>query len=290
MSRIHPSACVSPHAKIGEGTQIGPLCVVESEVVIGNDCRLESHVVIRSGTVVGAANYLAEGVILGGLPQHKKGSERPGGLQIGSRNVLREHVTMHRALSEPHVTRLGDDNLLMVNTHVAHDCVVGNETILANNVMLAGHVIVEDRAYLSGAVGVHQFCRIGQHAMVGGQAHITKDVPPFVTIDGATSFIVGLNVVGLRRAGLTSEELAELKEAYRIAFRRGLRWAEAIELLRKTFPTGRGATLATFLETTKRGCVQERSVPRGAILKLRSPDREVAVEGAQQTDRRRRAS
>jgi UDP-N-acetylglucosamine acyltransferase len=126
--------------------------------------------------------------------------------------------------------------------------------------------------------------------MVGGQAHITKDVPPFMTIDGATSFIVGLNVVGLRRAGLTSAELADLKEAYRIVFRRGLRWSEAIELLRRTYPTGRGATLAKFLETTKRGCTQERRVPRGAILKLHTPDREASAEDAQTPARERRAS
>ena len=268
MSWIHPSACVSPDAQLGAGSHIGPLCVVESDVVLGDDCHLESHVVVKRGTTVGAANYFAEGVILGGLPQHKKGSAHPGRLVIGSRNVLREHVTVHRALTEPQVTCVGDGNLLMVNAHVAHDCQVGHETILANNVMLAGHVLVEDRAYLSGAVGVHQFCRIGQYAMVGGQAHITKDVPPFVTVDGATSLIVGLNTVGLRRGGLSRAELDELKEAYRILFRRGSRWQDALDQLRVTFPTGRAAALWEFLEQTKRGCIQERRVPRGAHLKL----------------------
>ncbi len=230
--------------------------------------------VIKSGTTIGAGNYFAEGVILGGLPQHKKSPTNAGHLRIGSRNVLREHVTVHRALSDADVTELGDGNLLMVNAHVAHDCRVGNETILANNVMLAGHVLVEDRAYLSGAVGVHQFCRIGQHAMVGGQAHITKDVPPFVTVDGSTSLIVGLNTVGLRRAGLTPDEIGELKEAYRIVFRRGMRWNEAIKRLQATFPTGRCAKLAEFLQQTRRGCVPERRVPRSATLKLRIPDAE----------------
>ncbi len=289
MSWIHPSACVSPAAILGSGIHVGPLCVVESDVVMGDDCHLESLVVVRSGTTVGSGNYFAEGVVLGGLPQHKKPPTNPGRLVIGSRNVLREHVTLHRALAESHETRLGDGNLLMVNAHVAHDCHVGNETILANNVMLAGHVLVEDRAYLSGAVGVHQFCRVGQHAMVGGQAHITKDVPPFVTVDGATSLIVGLNTVGLRRAGLSRAELDELKEAYRIVFRRGLRWNEAIELLKASYPDGRPAALWCFLDQTKRGCVQERRTPRAATLRLRVAD-PMQDDQQDQQDLERRAS
>lgn len=289
MSSIHPSACVNSAAMLGSGVHVGPLCVIESDVVLGDDCHLESMVVVRSGTSVGSGNYFAEGVILGGLPQHKKMPANPGRLVIGSRNVLREHVTLHRALSEPHETRIGDGNLLMVNAHVAHDCHVGDETILANNVMLAGHVLVEDRAYLSGAVGVHQFCRVGQHAMVGGQAHITKDVPPFVTVDGATSLIVGLNTVGLRRAGLSRAELDELKEAYRVVFRRGMRWTEAIEELKASFPAGRPAALWQFLEQTKRGCVQERRTPRAATLRLRVADSLNDAE-PDDTDLERRAS
>jgi UDP-N-acetylglucosamine acyltransferase len=251
---------------------MGPLCVVEADTEIGDGCRLESHVVVKSGTVLGMANYIAEGAILGGLPQHKRAMGNSGRLIIGHRNTIREHVTVHRGLTASDETRLGDDNLLMVNAHVAHDCQVGDHTILANNVMLAGHVTVGDRAYLSGAVAVHQHCRIGAFAMVGGQAHIVKDVPPFVTVDGMSSLIVGLNAVGLRRAGFSAEQMSELKRAYRLAFRGGRRWDEMLRQLAEEFPGGCGAQLHQFLSATRRGCVQERSFPRRAALRLHAPE------------------
>jgi UDP-N-acetylglucosamine acyltransferase len=218
------------------------------------------------------ANYVAEGAILGGLPQHQRAIGAPGRLVIGHQNTIREHVTIHRGLTSHDETRLGDENLLMVNAHVAHDCHVGNHVILANNVMLAGHVTVGNRAYVSGAVAVHQYCRIGEYAMVGGQAHIVKDVPPFVTVDGLSSRIVGLNVVGLRRAGFTTEDLVELKAAYRIAFRSGLRWDEMLTRLAAEHPSGHAAQLHRFMAGTSRGCIPERSMPRLASLRLHQPD------------------
>ncbi len=271
MPEIHPTSCVSSRARIADGVQIGPFCVVEDDVEIGPGCCLEHHVVVKSGTSLGCDNYVAESAILGGRPQHKKPTGPAGRVVIGNRNVIREHVTIHRALDETHVTSVGDDNLLMVNTHVAHDCVVGNNCIFANNVMLAGHVHVEDRAYMSGASAVHQFCRIGKLAMVGGQAHITKDVPPYVTVDGLSSLIVGLNVVGLRRAGVTPSERHELKLAYRIAFRMGLRWNETYERLRVEFPSGPASEFHQFMAESKRGWISERSVPKRATLKLFPP-------------------
>lgn len=271
MPEIHPTSCVSSRARIADGVQIGPFCVVEDDVEIGPGCCLEHHVVIKSGTSLGSDNYVAESAVLGGRPQHKKPTGPAGRVVIGNRNVIREHVTIHRALDEAHETSVGDDNLLMVNTHVAHDCVVGNHCIFANNVMLAGHVHVEDRAYMSGASAVHQFCRIGKLAMVGGQAHITKDVPPYVTVDGLSSLIVGLNVVGLRRAGITPSERHELKLAYRIAFRMGLRWNETYERLRAEFPRGPASEFHQFMAESKRGWISERSVPKRATLKLFPP-------------------
>ena len=181
-------------------------------------------------------------------------------------------MTVHCGLAEEGVTRIGDDNLLMVNSHVAHDCSLGNQTILANNVMLAGHVLVADFAFLSGAVGIHQFCRVGTFAMVGGQAHITKDVPPYVTIDGVSSLIVGLNVVGLRRGGFDRSQIQELKDGYRLAFRSGLRWDDAITALRERFPEGHCSLLADFMAETKRGCVQERRTPKPATIRLHVPE------------------
>ena len=187
---------------------------------------------------------------------------------------------------------MGDNNLLMVNSHVAHDCHVGSNTILANNVMLAGHVVVGDNAYLSGAVGVHQFCRVGTFAMVGGQAHIVKDVPPYVTVDGVSSMIVGLNRVGMKRAGVTRDELDELKAAYRVAFRSGLRWETCLEELRMQFPTGRAAEFYRFMSDTRRGCIQERSVPRNATLRLHTTtevgDSSIDIDAAEGTLTRER--
>lgn len=255
---IHPTAVVSRYAALGKGVTIGPHVVVEGETVIGPGCRLEAHCVIKEGAILGPNNHVFEGAVIGGLPQHIHMPEHPGKVVLGAGNVIREHVTIHRALEENEATIVGDNNLLMVNAHVAHDCRLGNGCILANNVMLAGHVSVGDRAYLSGAVAVHQFCRIGAFAMVGGHARVGKDIPPYVTVDGFTTLVVGLNIIGLRRAGFTLEDIRQLKEAYRIIYRSGLSWQAILETLRERFREGPAAALYPFLSTTTRGITPER--------------------------------
>lgn len=267
---IHPTAVISPTAKIGEDVEIGPFCVVEAGVTIGDGCKLASHVVIKQDTTLGPNNQIAEGSILGGMPQHINVPENPGGVVVGSGNTIRENVTVHRALEEDEATIIGNNNLLMINAHVAHDCRVGNNTIFANNVMLAGHVTVGDRAYLSGAAAAHQFCRIGSLAMVGGQSHITKDVPPYVTVDGLSSLVVGLNQVGLRRAGFSVEDVRRLKAAYRVIYRSDLTWNEILVRLRQEFAEGPPTQFYQFLSTTTRGIVPERRLPPGATIKLRN--------------------
>jgi UDP-N-acetylglucosamine acyltransferase len=249
--------------------QIGPFCVVESGANIGPGCIIESRVVVKEHTSLGANNRVFEGAVLGGLPQHVHVPENPGRVTIGSGNTIRENVTVHRALVPDHATTIGDNCMLMVNAHVAHDCHLGNNVIVTNNVMLAGHVRVDDRAYISGAAGVHQFCRIGVLAMVGGQAHLAQDVPPYVTVDGLSSLVVGLNKVGLRRAGYSPAAIQELMAAYRVIYRSGLRWAEILEQLRTRFPVGPAALFYEFLSTTARGIVSERRAPPGATIKLR---------------------
>ena len=266
--QIHPSAIVSPLAHLGRDVVIGPFCVVEEETQIGDRCRLESRVVIKRGTTLGPDNHICDGATLGGLPQHVHVPERCGTLEIGAGNRLREYVTIHRALKTDAATRIGDRNLLMVNAHVAHDCELGNQTIVANNALVGGHVKVEDRAYISAAVAIHQFCRIGSLAMVGGQAHITQDVPPFVTVDGNTSQVVGLNLIGLRRAGFGDAEILSLKAAYRLIYRSGLRWVEIVERLASQFTTGPAARYAPFLQLGKRGFVQERRGPVPGTIKI----------------------
>lgn len=274
--RIHPTAVVSGQAELAEGCEIGPFCIIEAGAVLGPKCVLESHVVIKTGTTLGAENRVGVGAVIGGPPQHVRPPERTGSVLVGSRNVFREHVTINRALDETSVTRVGDDNLLMIGVHVGHDCRIGNRVICANNALFGGHVTVADRAFVSGGAAFHQYCRVGRIAMVGGQAHITRDVPPFVTIDGATSFVVGLNVVGARRAGLGDEELSQLKAAYRLIYRSGLPWTEILARLASDFSTGPAADFHPFLVGSQRGCIPARA-PARATLKLVAED-EVAPE------------
>lgn len=266
--RFHPLAIVNPAARIGQDVEIGPFCVVEAEVVIGQGCRLNAGAIVKNGVTLGRDNHLFEGAVVGGPPQHIQAPERSGRVVIGSGNTIRENVTIHRALKEEDATVLGDDNLLMVNTHVAHNCRIGNQTIFANNVLLAGHVCVADRVYFSGAVAVHQFCRIGTMAMVGGQAHIVQDVPPFVTVDGVSSCVVGLNQIGLRRAGYQRAEIKQLKAAYRVIFRAGLTWNEILARLEREHNQGAAAGFREFLADTSRGIVKERRLPPGATIRL----------------------
>ena len=274
--QIHPLAVVSPQAHLGQDVAIGPFCVVERGATVGDRTILESRVTIKTGATLGSDNHVFDGAVLGGIPQHLKLPERLGTLRIGAGNTIRENVTIHRGLSAEQATIVGDANLLMVNVHVAHDCHLGNHVIMANNSMLAGHIEVQDRAYISGAVGVHQFCRVGRLAMVGGQSHVVKDVPPYVTVDGATTLIVGLNLVGLRRAGFDREAIGQLKDAYKLIYRGGLKWVDVVARLAVEFPTGPAAEFHRFFSGGARGFTPERRMPRGATLKL--PDDAVPRE------------
>ncbi len=267
MVTIHPTAIVSPAAELGVQVHIGPFAIVEAGAQVGDRCVIGARAIVKEGTQLGPENQLFEAAIIGGLPQHLKVGDSVGTLRMGRGNIVRENVTIHRAFRPQEATLVGDENMFMVNVHIAHDCVIGNRTIMANNVMLAGHVTVEDRAYLSGGVAVHQFCRIGTVAMVGGQSHITRDVPPFMTVDGETSRVVGMNLIGLRRAGFSPEELADIKAAYRILYRSGLVWSDILAELRRQFPSGPAAQLTAFLERPGRGILPDRRA-RATSLKL----------------------
>jgi UDP-N-acetylglucosamine acyltransferase len=283
---IHPLALVSPQAKLGRNVTIGPFSIIESQVEIGDNCTLASRVVIKDGTTLGENNTVMEGTVLGGFPQHTRMPERLGRTTIGPNNVFRENATVHRALNEGNTTTIGESNLFMVGAHVAHDCSVGSNAIFANNALLGGFVTVGDRAFVSGAVAVHQFCRVGQFAMIGGCARIVQDVPPFVMVDGHSGLIVGLNLVGLRRNGFDAAAIAQLKAAYRLIYRRGLRWVEVLEQLQQEFPSGPASEFHPFLSRGTRGFIQERRMPPGATLKLRrasddedTDDRRIAKAG-----------
>lgn len=266
--KIHPTAVISPEATIGDSVEIGPFCIVESGVEIGDRCQLHPHVSIKTGTKLGTENEVGEGTVLGGLGQYKGKAPQPGTLVVGDRNVFREHVTIHRAMHTGGETVLGNDCLLMVGSHIAHDCRVGNDVILTNGVMLGGHVEVGNRACLGGNAAVHQFCRVGRLAMVGGCTKVVQDVPPFVLTDGPGSLIVGLNRVGLKRAGLNRDEIMQLKAAYRLIYRQGLTFDDTIKALRKNFPLGIASEFAQFFETGQRGFVQERRSPPRVALRV----------------------
>lgn len=257
-AQIHPKALVSPEAQIGKDVRIGPFCIVEDDVVIGDGCLLEARVSVKNGTYLGKNNHLFEGAVIGGLPQCVDLDDVNSRVIIGNGNIFRENVTVHRSMKEDDATEIGDDCMMMVNVHIAHDCRIADGVIMANNVMLAGHVSVGARAFISGAVGVHQFCRIGSLAMVGGQSHIVKDVPPFVTVDGLSSEVVGLNNVGLRRAKFSVEDRNTLKAVYRILYGKGMPWSEIVKKIEEEYTSGPGLEMARFLATTTRGITPER--------------------------------
>lgn len=290
---IHPTAYVSPQAEIGANVEIGPFSIVEAGTVIADDCRLLAHAIIKSGTVLGCGTTVCEGAVLGGLPQHKNAPSEPGTLVVGARNVIREHVTVHRAMQSGHETVVGDDCLLMVGAHVAHDCQLGSHVILTNGVMLGGHVQIGDRACLGGNAAVHQFCRIGRLAMIGGCTKVVQDVPPFVLTDGPGSMIVGLNRIGLRRAGLDRHDIMQLKAAYRLIYRQGLTFDAMVSALERQFPTGVAAELTAFFQSGQRGFAQERrSPPRVALRVHPAVDDAIdeAIEAAPDNSRFRNAA
>lgn len=276
--KIHPSAVVSPSAILADDVEIGPFCIVENDVQIGAGSRLIAHVSVRAGTTLGSETTVYEGAVLGGFPQHTNPPTEMGGLVIGARNTIREHSTLHRALCAGSNTTVGDDCLLMVGAHVAHDCHVGNRVILTNGAMLGGHVEVGERACLGGNSAVHQFCRVGRLAMVGGCTKVVQDVPPFVLTDGATALIVGLNKVGLRRAEFSREEILSLKDAYRVIYREGLTFRETVAALQQRFPTGVASEFAEFFQGGHRGFTQERRSPPRVALRVHPAVDEVEDE------------
>jgi UDP-N-acetylglucosamine acyltransferase len=286
---IHPSAIVDPTAQLGRDVEIGPFAMVEAGAKIGDRCKLGPRSTVKSGSTLGCDNSLYEGAVLGGLPQLAAPTGPPGKLIVGDRNVFRENVTVHLAMTEKGVTRIGNDCLLMVASHVAHDCVIADRVILTNNVMLAGHVTVGERAFLGGGSAVHQHCRVGRIAMVGGMARIVQDVLPFVTIDGDSGAVVGLNRVGLRRSGMSRDEMAEIKEAYRIIYRSGESFAERLAMLSERFQEGPAAELEPFLRDTSRGYARERRSPPGGTIRVIDDAMDSPAEETMEKQSNRRA-
>jgi UDP-N-acetylglucosamine acyltransferase len=254
---VHETAIVAADARIGEGSYIGPYCTVGSQVVIGEGVRLESHVVVDGDTKIGAETVVFPFVSIGLAPQDLKYAGEPTATEIGERNTIREFVTIHRGTANGGgVTRVGNDNLFMAQAHVAHDCQLGNEIIMANAATLAGHVEIADRANIGAYSGIHQFCRIGLEAFVGGYSVVVKDAPPFATIQGNHAKCYGLNRVGMKRRGYSTETISRLNHAYHLLLSSKLNTSQAVERIQEEIKgCAEVDLLLEFIESSKRGVV-----------------------------------
>jgi UDP-N-acetylglucosamine acyltransferase len=252
--RIHPTAIIDPDARLADDVTVGPYAVIEGPVTLGPGCRVGPHAHLIGPLTLGRNNLVHTGVVLGDRPQHMKFTDAPTGVVIGDGNVFREHVTVHSG-SLPEGTRVGDNNFLMVNSHVAHDCLLGNDIILANGALLAGHCTVDDGAFLSGNCAVHQFLRVGRLSMLSGGATISKDLPPFVMAEGRNR-LVGVNVVGMKRAGLSPAQINAIREAYRILFMQAKVLPVGLEQVERMLgETDVVAELVAFVRGSKRGII-----------------------------------
>ena len=216
---IHPTAIIHPKAELDPTVQVGPYAVIGAKVKIDAQTQIGPHVVIEGPTEIGVGNRIFPGVAIGQEPQDLKYKGGESCVKIGDYNQIREFVTINRATAEGEVTQIGDQNLLMAYVHVAHNCTIENNIIIANSVALAGHVYIESKAVIGGVLGVHQFVRVGQMAMLGGMSRIDRDAPPFMLVEGNPSKVRSLNLVGLKRTGLSSEEMDLLKKAFRLLYR-----------------------------------------------------------------------
>lgn len=257
-SPIHETAIVSSQARIGDDCHIGAFCTIGDKVVLGDRVRLDSHVVVDGKTSIGDDTHVYPFVSIGLAPQDLKYAGEPTATEIGRRNQIREFVTIHRGTSGGGgLTKIGDDNLFMAQAHVAHDCQLGNKIIMANAATLAGHVEIADRANVGAYSGVHQFCRIGYEAFVGGYSVVVKDAPPFAIIQGNHAKCYGLNRLGMKRRGYAKETIEKLNHAFHLLLTAKLNTTQAVERIRQEIQDCKEVDLLVdFIETSKRGVVK----------------------------------
>jgi UDP-N-acetylglucosamine acyltransferase len=258
---IHAKSIVAEGVRLGSKVTVGPYAVIEPDTVIGDSSEIRAHVVIKRFTSLGPGNIVHEGAVLGGEPQDLAFVECRSYLRIGSNNRIGEGATIHRGTRPDSATIVGSNCFIMGNAHIAHNCRLGDAAIIANNVALAGYVDVADHAFISGGVVIHQFCRVGRLSMIGGNSKIVQDCLPFIVTDGVPGRACGLNMVGLRRAGLKSGEVQLLKNAYRILLRSGLPLDVALEQL-ATIGSTLVDELINFVRSSKRGFCHEANKNR----------------------------
>ena len=263
-AKIHPTALVEPAAKIGGAAEIGPFSIIGPHAAIGENTIVQSHVVIEGDVVIGNGNFIGHGAIIGAPPQDLSFSpERRTKVEVGNDNIIREYCTIHRGSADGSATKIGDKNFLMAGVHIGHNCQIGDNVVIANNCLLAGHVHVDDGAFLGGGSTFHQFMHIGRLVMVQGSSAFGKDLPPFV-IAAERNYVFGVNVIGLRRAGFSAKDRDEIKTAFKLVYLSGLNISQA---LRKAAPMNLRAPAREFLDfvanAKKRGiCPLKRGVER----------------------------
>ncbi len=261
---INPSAVVPPTARIhaeaevGARTSIGDFCILDRDVTVGADCVIEPYVHIKRWTTLGDRNEISAGTVLGTDPLDKNFRKTDRSyLRIGNGNTIREHYTISRGTQPESVTMIGDDNYIMTSGHIAHNCVIGSRVVIASCALVAGHAEIEDGAFLSGGVVVHQHSRIGRLAMVGGNTRVNSDLPPFFLYSGFDVVAKGLNLVGLKRAGFSLEEVSRLKAAYRLLYRSGLKLEEALSRIESEVSGEPARQLVAFVRSSRRGICRE---------------------------------
>jgi UDP-N-acetylglucosamine acyltransferase len=256
-AQIAPTARVDAGAVIGPGVVIGDFAVVEQDVVIGAGTRLEPHVYIKRWTTLGENNRISAGTVLGTDPLDRNFSGERSYLKIGNDNIIREHYTISRGTAPESETLIGDGNFIMTSGHIAHNCKIGNRTVIASCALVAGYTEVEDEAFISGGVVIHQYSKIGRLAMIAGNTRVNSDVPPFFLYADYNIAAKGLNLIGLKRAGFTAREIQALKTAYKILYRSGLKLAEALERIENEIPCEHARHLVQFIRSSERGICRE---------------------------------
>jgi UDP-N-acetylglucosamine acyltransferase len=254
---IHKTAIVSSDAKIDPSAEIGPNVVIEGNVVIHENVEIMANACIMEGTEIGEGTKIHVGTVIGNIPQDLAYKGHLTYTKIGKNNVIREYVTIHRGTAEGTSTVVGDNNFLMVQAHIGHNCRIGNNVIIANGALLAGYVDVEDGVFISGNVVFHQFCRIGAYAMIGGFSGVNKDVPSYMLVRGP-SVIRGINLVGLRRAGFSREVISQIKKSHQMLFLSGKSQEEALKEIKGSFDSPEIKVLVDFIEGSKRGICKYR--------------------------------
>lgn len=258
---IHPTASVHATAMLGNNVHIGPYSIVNEYVSIGENTRISAHVLVEKWTTIGHNNTIEYGAVIGSQPQDMKYKGEASFVQIGNHNHIREYVTINRATGEGASTTIGNNNMLLTNTHIGHNCILGNDITMANVVHVGGHVVIDDCATIGGLTGIHQFVRIGTGTMTGGYSRLIQDIPPFMLCDGNPAYVRNLNIIGCRRRGMSKETLADLKQLYKLLYRSKLTIRQALEAYSPESASKDIDTLTTFLrQDTSRGISKKSTI------------------------------